>query len=184
MSLDDTILKLVDKYKLDLSLFTNWKKQILSKIDSKISNLRSSITPQATKSVLNDPIAKAYLEEFHSKFVLVPIDKASNNVAIVCKRFYITSILDELGLPGDTSPTYELVTKSASTIIETNTHLVKSTLGIELDESSLSLPQIYWMPKMHYTPCRKRFIIASAHCSTKPLSKIVSKVFKHIFNQI
>ena len=40
------------------------------------------------------------------------------------------------------------------------------------------------MPKMHYTPCRKRFIIASAHCSTKPLSKIVSKIFKHIFNQI
>ena len=37
---------------------------------------------------------------------------------------------------------------------------------------------------MHYTPCRKRFIIASAHCSTKPLSKIVSKIFKHIFNQI
>ena len=184
MSLDDTILKLADKYKLDLSLFTNWKKQILSKIDSKISNLRSSITPQATKSVLNDPVAKAYLEEFHSKFVLVPIDKASNNVAIVCKRFYITSILDELGLPGDTSPTYELVTKSASTIIETNTHLVKSTLGIDLDESSLSLPQIYWMPKMHYTPCRKRFIIASARCSTKPLSKIVSKIFKHIFDQI
>lgn len=40
------------------------------------------------------------------------------------------------------------------------------------------------MPKMHYTPCRKRFIIASAHCSTKPLSKIISKIFKHIFNQI
>ena len=40
------------------------------------------------------------------------------------------------------------------------------------------------MPKMHYSPCRKRFIIASPHCSTKPLSKIVSKIFKHIFNQI
>lgn len=40
------------------------------------------------------------------------------------------------------------------------------------------------MPKMHYTPCRKRFIIASAYCSTKPLSKVVSQIFKHILNQI
>ena len=40
------------------------------------------------------------------------------------------------------------------------------------------------MSKMHYTPCRKRFIITSAQCSTKPLSKIMSKIFKHIFNQI
>ena len=40
------------------------------------------------------------------------------------------------------------------------------------------------MPKMHYNPCRKRFIIASANCSTKPISKIISKVFKHIFSQV
>ena len=37
---------------------------------------------------------------------------------------------------------------------------------------------------MHYTPCRKRFIIASAHCSTKPISKLISKIFKHILNQV
>ena len=40
------------------------------------------------------------------------------------------------------------------------------------------------MPKMHYTPFRKRFIIASSMCSTKPLSSIISKAFKHIFHQI
>ena len=181
-SLDETILKLSENYKLDFALLTNWKNNILHKIDSRIASLR--ITPQATKPVLNDPIAKAYLDELHSKFVVVPIDKAANNVAIVCKRFYLTSILEELGLPGNRSPTYELISKSASSIIETNSQLVQSTLGVTLDEPSLSLPQIYWMPKMHYTPCRKRFIIASAHCSTKPLSKVVSKIFKHIFKQI
>ena len=40
------------------------------------------------------------------------------------------------------------------------------------------------MPKMHYSPCRKRFIIASAQCCTKPLSKVISKIFRHIFDQI
>lgn len=181
-SLDDTILKLSEKHKVEFSLFTDWKNQILQQVDRRISSLH--IRRQSTKPVLNDQITKAYLDELHSKFVIVPIDKAANNVAVICKRFYLTSILEELGLPGNRSPTYELVSRSASSIIETNSELVQSTLGITLDEPSLSLPQIYWMPKMHYNPCRKRFIIASSRCSTKPLSKIVSKVFKHIFNQI
>ena len=183
-SIDDTIIKLAEKYKLDFATFTAWKTKIISKIDTRITNLRSKIIPQTTKSILKDPIAKAYLDQLHTKFVVVPIDKASNNVAIVCKRFYITSILDELGLPGNMSQTYELISKSAASIIDENEHLVQSILGKDLDERSKTLPQIYWMPKMHYTPCRKRFIIASAHCSTKPLSKTVSKIFKHIFNQI
>ena len=137
-----------------------------------------------SKPVLKDPDAISYLEQLHENFVVVPIDKASNNVAIICKRFYITSILEELGIPGDSSSTYELVNKSASSIIHENEELFKSIFGHDLDEKSKSLPSIYWMPKMHYQPCRKRFIIASSKCSTKPISNIVSKIFRHIFNQI
>ena len=37
---------------------------------------------------------------------------------------------------------------------------------------------------MHYNPSRARFIIASSSCSTKPLSTLTSKIFKHIFNQV
>ena len=183
-SLDETIVKLSDRYKINNELFTNWKDKILQKVDTRIASLRNKTSPLSSKPVLKDPTTVAYLENLHKKFVIVPIDKASNNVAIVCKRFYITSILDELGIPGNSSPTYELVERSAASIIDDNKHLVKSTLGQDLDEHSQSLPSIYWMPKMHYNPCRKRFIIASAKCSTKPLSKLVSKIFKHIFNQI
>ena len=39
---------------------------------------------------------------------------------------------------------------------------------------------MYWIPKLHKTPIVARFIIASRKCSTKPLSKAVSKVFKLI----
>ena len=40
------------------------------------------------------------------------------------------------------------------------------------------------MPKMHYNPSRARFIVASAVCSTKPISNVVSINFKKIFEQI
>ena len=43
---------------------------------------------------------------------------------------------------------------------------------------------MYWTPKMHYTPSRARFIVSSAKCSTKPISRLVSNAFKLIFNQI
>ena len=43
---------------------------------------------------------------------------------------------------------------------------------------------MYWLPKMHYSPPRARFIVASSYCSTKPLSKVTSSIYKHIFNHI
>ena len=43
---------------------------------------------------------------------------------------------------------------------------------------------MYWTPKMHYTPSRARFTVSSAVCSTKPLSRVVSNTFKHLFKQV
>ena len=40
------------------------------------------------------------------------------------------------------------------------------------------------MPKMHKNPSGARFIVASSKCSTKPLSKTVSYIFKLIFEQV
>ena len=42
---------------------------------------------------------------------------------------------------------------------------------------------MYWIPKLH-NPAGSRFIIASKNCSTKPLFKAVSNVFKLIYSQI
>ena len=43
---------------------------------------------------------------------------------------------------------------------------------------------MYWIPKFHKNPVGSRFIIASRNCSTKPLSKAMSNVFKPIYSQI
>ena len=37
------------------------------------------------KSVFDDPDVAAELAEIHEKFVVVPADKASNNIVFVCK---------------------------------------------------------------------------------------------------
>ncbi len=36
--------------------------------------------------------------QLHEKLVFVPADKAGNNVFIVCKRYYIETLIKELGM--------------------------------------------------------------------------------------
>ena len=43
------------------------------------------------------------LHAFQHKFVLVPADKAANNVIVVCKKYYLEVVLSEL----NTTSTYE-----------------------------------------------------------------------------
>ena len=46
-----------------------------------------------------------YLE---SKFVLVPFDKAYNNVVVICRKHYVEVILREIHVTGDTNHTPKL----------------------------------------------------------------------------
>ena len=182
-SLTSSIDDLAVKYKLPVQQFSAWKNKIKELVENRIQILKSRNVPSATKQILQDEEIISSLSELHSKFVIVPIDKAANNVAIICKRFYIQKLLNEVGVPGDSSPTYKLSDRDPDDVIGTN-GLLCEKLGITLDERLKTLPFMYWLPKMHYNPPRARFIIASNSCSTKPLSKITSSIFKHIFNQV
>ena len=42
--------------------------------------------------------------------IIVPVDKAAQNISFVCKKFYFSVLLKEVGLfPGSSSETYRLV---------------------------------------------------------------------------
>ena len=152
-------------------------------MDERICLLKHKTKVHPVKALLKDLQVSADLVDLHSKFVLVPIDKASNNIAIVCKRFYVLRLLQEVGLSNSPSSTYNISNQTADTIINMNVELCES-LNLKVSQKLLSLPFIYWTPKMHYEPSRARFIVASASCSTKPLSSAVSQIFNKILHQI
>ena len=54
------------------------------------------------------------------KVVLVPIDKAVNNIAIICKKYYVTVILKEIGILDAGNETYEKFNKNQVEIIQDN----------------------------------------------------------------
>ena len=166
---------------LDLS---RWQNIIMEKVGSKIEHLKKKITPRQTNPVLKREDVQTYLKNLQKHFVLVPIDKASNNIAIICKRFYVEVILKEVGVLGDLgNPTYTHADRESIDIISENCEYT-SRLGYDVSENDKILPIMYWIPKMHKSPMGHRFIIASKVCCTKKVSKSVSSAFKLIFGQV
>ena len=94
---------MTSKYKLPPHSFDDWKVKVFEKVSDKIRTLKSSGRPKETK---RDENALADLAELHNNFVIVPIDKVANNISIICKRFYVTRLLKEVGALGDPDPTY------------------------------------------------------------------------------
>ena len=71
---------------------TSWKEKIMERVDAKIISLKQKITPRMTNPILKRDHVQAYLDNLHKNFVLVPIDKAANNIAIICKKYYVEVI--------------------------------------------------------------------------------------------
>jgi hypothetical protein len=43
------------------------------------------------------------IDNIHDKYVIVPADKASNNIVFVCKSYYFECLIKELGINNNTS---------------------------------------------------------------------------------
>ena len=182
-SLDTFINNMCSKFNLDSSEFRSWKEKVLSTLNQKVETLKRYKTPKKTNPVLKNNDALQYLEQLHNRYVVVPIDKASNNVAFICKSFYIKRLLSEVGITGSPSDTYSVSNRNPHEIIDNNI-MICDRFGLKVDDAHKKLPIMYWIPKCHKKPIGARFIIASSSCSTKPLSKAVSSAFKLIFDQI
>ena len=128
------------------------------------------------ESVFDDPDIAAELAEIHGKFVVVPADKASNNIVFVCKTRYINCLMEELGMSTMTgNPTYNLTAMFKDEILQ-NHRSAMLIFGISLPEEVIDLPKLYWIPKLHRNTYKQRYIMGSAKCSIKPLSQILTRI--------
>ena len=154
-------------------------------VDKKIDLLQCSVVKNKVSEVLKDTHCHNALKNLQSNFVITPIDKATGNVAIICKRFYAMVLLKELGMSDNTSTeTYKTLSSSKDEIINSQTQSLKQRFNLDVNSDNQCLPQIYWLPKMHKTPTKFRFIIAAPKCAIKPLSKSITSIFKLFYNQI
>ena len=108
--------------------------------------------------------------------MVVPADKASNNIVFVCKTYYIDCLVKELGINSPRgNPTYTITGLSKAEIISNHTSVL-NTFGINANLGELDLPLLYWIPKLHKNPYKQRYIAGSAKCSTKALSNLLTNL--------
>ena len=164
----------------------DWFHQVRQRIENRVDELKKIARPNHVKDTLNMCIDS--LAQLQERFIIAPIDKATGNIAIICKRHYASVLVKELGLLNNNNPmpTYEVVNNiSSEDIINRNVNDLSKLFGItDAKEDNHCLPRMYWLPKMHKNPTKARFIVAAPKCSVKPLSKTVTSVFKLFFKQI
>ena len=83
-----------------MRVLNEWECKVNEGVDRRIHLLRAK---HINKHVLKSRRCLDYLHAFQHKFVLVPADKAANNVIVVCKKYYLDVVLSEL----NTTSTYE-----------------------------------------------------------------------------
>jgi hypothetical protein len=106
--------------------------------------------------------------------VLIPADKASNNIVFVCKNYYYACLFNELGFTFTSdNTTYTLTSLTEDEILQN--HLsVLNTFNIPKNLDQFDLPYLYWIPKLHKNPYKQRYIVGSSKCSTKPLPLLLT----------
>ena len=103
----------------------DWSKLLKIFIKSKFKSKGFADTEYI--SILNTNNVKDYIYEIHKKFVISPIDKASNNFAIICKKFYLEVIQGELGISEKIkgNSVYKPVNQNIDNIIEKHVVSIK-----------------------------------------------------------
>ena len=158
---------------VDLCTLNEWAGMVKLLIENNIKRLESRGHKTRKRQVLKDTKCRTALRELHNEYVLVPADKASNNIIIVCKKYYTEVIRNELAGKSGKASTYVHCNDSIDQIVQRHLAYMHNT-KIEVAKDMKRLPGFYWMPKLNKNPYGHRFIAASASCTTKPLSKLLT----------
>ena len=96
---------------------------------------------------------KQGIQDFHRKYVLA--DKAANNVVVMRRLHYMTTLELELG----GTKTYERISADERTTV--NTHSIDNTVkfAVDIKEKQDRFPTLYWLLKLHKRPYKACFIV-------------------------
>jgi hypothetical protein len=175
VALDEFVSKVSLSEALSKTAFTAWKHSILSLCETRLKAANVYAGYGAKNKVVMGRKDLSYLSHLQHHLVLVPVDKAANNVAFICKRLYVSQLRQEFESENEkqnSENVYEISEEGSEVVIARHVHRLKSFYNFESTPEKLAY--LYWMPKLHKTPTSARFIAAAFACTTTQLSKLLS----------
>ena len=155
---------------------------ITTKIDDGINVLNENICQYNYHGTLSFPAVRTALDQIHENFVKVPIHKGTNNVALICKCFYVSVITKQLGLGNNDKTSFYKDTNDLSYnhTVSRNISDLSPKFGIEN-----TFIENHQLPKMHTLPAPPSplsplipDLLVSRKSFIKPFSQAITSVFR------
>ena len=89
-------------------------------------------------------------------YILVPADKAANNVVVVWRLYYINTLKRELV---DTYANKLQPSLSERVIIDWHGCHTALHFGVKAKENQDKVPTLYWLPKLHENPIKQDLLL-------------------------
>lgn len=150
-----------------------WKCEVLARCRVRVEKARH-LDANAPNGVVMTEQMKKYLRWLKRYLVVVPADKAANNVVFVCKTAYVKQLRQELD-----KPVYATVADTAEDIVQRQRNYLSRR---KLDDGKNGLKYLYWMPKIHKRG--ERYIAGGVNCSTRKVSVVTAKALQLVLNTL
>ena len=198
LSPDDILISLSDylesfitaksrKYALHKYEFSEWKDRVMEIIKNRTQFYINNIPTLFSNSgkILDKWDIKYELKRLQEQFIITSVDKASNNFVFICKKFYVQTLLNELGFDFTTmqcrgNETYSRCPYNESYYDKSICDHISSKFTITVNDKNQCLPRIFWNPKLHKMPYKAKFIAGARHCVTKTLNIILNQCLKTV----
>ena len=82
---------------------------------------------------------KQGIQEFHRKYVLVPADKAANNVGVLCRLHYINTLKQEL----NGTKAYEETSIDEKSVVYSHSNEIAKKFAVDVKERQDRLFNLY-----------------------------------------
>ena len=144
-ALNDFCNRWCKRESVECNAMKEWKLSIYNSVDKRIKfySQNTNLLPPKPKSSFS--YLKQGIQEFHRKHVLVPADKAANNVVVVYRLHYINTLKQEL----NGTKAYEATSINEKSVVYSHSNKVPNKFAVDVKERQDRLPTMYWYPKLH-----------------------------------
>ena len=170
-AIEKYIKKINDQINKPVREFVVWRFEILKVVKGKLGNMQT----YKYFSVLKDVEVNKELDKLKEDFVFTPVDKAANNISIICKKFYVDVLDDEIVK----SNNFVKCSQKAEDVINTHKEAYEN-FSRRVSDDIWKLPFVYWTSKMHKTPPKFRYITSGVKSSMSILSEHIGKSLKSL----
>ena len=176
-NIDSFITKISRKFSTPKSALKEWRGLFIRNFLNKIYTFHSGRNYKLP--VLSSNESKSELVRLQGKYIITVVDKAANNFAFTCKKYYFIKLAEELGMnnltPGN--ETYSHIDRTEGQIVEK----IKSDImefRIKPGDKDEKLALLYQTPKFHKNPPKMRYIAGNVSTVTSSLDSVVALILK------